>query len=619
MAPARTTKKARLCSAVIAIVSVAVFVGCATTQPDDPLKQTKKLVKEGHISLYNNGAFRVPHTSIRLIPPGPSTIELAIELIGIRARHSFLLALTRARDSVYIVSEGTTLTFRVAKGMHEATGHVADEIKQFARDNSTLLIYRGSMRGREIIGKSWEFSKETAADLRRYSVELAQRAQVTGDKVGQALNEEGTKIVDNSLEMAAELTRGGQARSAAAISSGIKGFIEGYATIPSKMKSKGEAVGAKLDQLNLAASVSEDNEQRGQWSKKMIDLIGQTLAGYPSDVAKSFRQGGMELADYHTTGISLAALRSLRWVLQGLLWDAIVEPVGKISTASIGYIGVNAVAFPVMVVARGGTATTELAVEVGWNASKAGYELVAPTGMAAVAGIYSLLDFTGSNVGAAALTGTGTLVGYSEKGLSHVASVVVKGSGYAAGKTIQYFGVPLAAASIAVGGGTVGVAAGTAVTVTGGGLRVTGEVASVSTHVFGNTLAGTTIATGAAASVAAAAAYGYYELNKAVIVPAGYGLGGGLVLNYGTLSHLGAHTILAASDFAYLVLSLEGPRWVIYAVRGKLGKGEDLAPGTVLNLEKMREAGEELYYLPVSDEEMKNVVNSIDDELPEVE
>jgi hypothetical protein len=163
------------------------------------------------------------------------------------------------------------------------------------------------------------------------------------------------------------------------------------------------------------------------------------------------------------------------------------------------------------------------------------------------------------------------------------------------------------------------VAAGTAEAAVGGALRVTGEVSGATAYALGNILAFTTVVTGMAASVGAAAAYGYYELNRAVIVPAGYGFGSGLVMSYGTLSHLGAHTILAASDFAYLVLSLEGPRWVVYAVKGKLGKGEDLPAGTILNLKDMQKAGEEIYYLPVSDEEMKNVVNSVDHELPEVE
>lgn len=70
---------------------------------------------------------------------------------------------------------------------------------------------------------------------------------------------------------------------------------------------------------------------------------------------------------------------------------------------------------------------------------------------------------------------------------------------------------------------------------------------------------------------------------------------------------------------SYLVLSLEGPRWVLYAVKGKLGKGEDLVPGAMLDLKSMQDAGEEIYNIPVSDEEMKSVVESVYGELPEVE
>lgn len=51
---------------------------------------------------------------------------------------------------------------------------------------------------------------------------------------------------------------------------------------------------------------------------------------------------------------------------------------------------------------------------------------------------------------------------------------------------------------------------------------------------------------------------------------------------------------------SYLVLSLEGLRWVLYAVKGQLGKGEDLVPGTMLDLKFMQEAGEEIYNVSVS-------------------
>lgn len=66
-----------------------------------------------------------------------------------------------------------------------------------------------------------------------------------------------------------------------------------------------------------------------------------------------------------------------------------------------------------------------------------------------------------------------------------------------------------------------------------------------------------------------------------------------------------------ASDRSYPVLSLEDPRWILYAVRGKLGKGEDLVPGTMLNLKSMQIVSEEIYNIPVSEEEMKNVVESV--------
>jgi len=141
---------------------------------------------------------------------------------------------------------------------------------------------------------------------------------------------------------------------------------------------------------------------------------------------------------------------------------------------------------------------------------------------------------------------------------------------------------------------------------------------AATTQVFGNVIAGTTLVGGTAVSTAGGAAYGVYELSKAVVVPAGYELGGGLVLSYETLSQVGAQSILAVSDCAYMVLSLEGPRWVLYAVKGNTGKGDDLPAGAVVDLKQMQEKGEEIYSLPVSDEEMRKVVESVYENLPAV-
>lgn len=54
--------------------------------------------------------------------------------------------------------------------------------------------------------------------------------------------------------------------------------------------------------------------------------------------------------------------------------------------------------------------------------------------------------------------------------------------------------------------------------------------------------------------------------------------------------------------------------WVLYGV-----KGEDIASGTMRDLKSMQEAGEEIFNIPVSDEEMKSIVESVYGELPEVE
>jgi len=90
------------------------------------------------------------------------------------------------------------------------------------------------------------------------------------------------------------------------------------------------------------------------------------------------------------------------------------------------------------------------------------------------------------------------------------------------------------------------------------------------------------------------------------------------VLSYGTLSHLAAHSLLAVADCSYLVLSLEGPRWVLYAMQGKLEGGEELPTGAIVDLKRMQEGCEVIYYLPVPEKEMRGVVNSVYGELPEM-
>lgn len=602
----------------LAVLVAISITSCATTG-DDPLKNTKKLAREGHLSLYRNGAFNVPSTSITLIPPAPSAYEFATELMGLRAKESFLLALKRASESVYIVSEGTELTFSVAKDIREGSTIGADEITKLSRESGTLLLYRSSELGRNIVGKSWEFSIETKEDMERMGASIAKGAVKKGESIEKKGVDQGKEMAGASIEMAEKVSEKSIKRAGASARYAKESFVIGYAALPARTKERASKVGDSLNDLNLVKIVKEEDERRSRWAGRAVDLFGETVNGYSGKVSETFGKAGEEFRETNrTSGLSLAALKSLRYVIQGLFWDATVEPMANITAASVGYIVVNTVAFPVMVVTRSGVATTNVAIEVTWNSAGTGYDIVAPSATAAMAGLYSLVDLSGSHLFAGAAATTGNIVGYSEAGSAKVAGLVVKGGGYAAGKGVQYIGAPLAAAGVAVGSGTVGTAVAVGEATTGGTILVTGEAASVATKGVGYVVSGATVVAGTTASAGAGGAYGIYQLSKAVAVPAGYEFGGGMVLGYETLSQLGAQTILAASDATYMVLSLEGPRWVIYAVRGKTGKGEDLQTGAILDMKKIQEAGEEIYYIPVSDDEMKKVVSSAYETLPEL-
>ena len=687
------------------LAAIQIAGGCATTKgADDPLKYTKKLVVQGHSTLYNNGAFEVPSTGVKLIPPAPDTMALVAELAGIRAQQSFELAIKKAADSVTIVAEGTKRTYELAKDVRDVGSEAAEAIDRTMTENGTVIVYRSTDLGRTIVGRSWhgaahvfrsgagrsivrssraggeqiieggaaagdrimsgggESGDRIIAGGRTSGDRIAAGGIEAGDKISVGGAAAGDKIVSGSLDLAKDLSTSSIDRSGRTFRYAGTSFVKGYAAVPANLKQRAAATGTNLKMLSPVAIVSGEDEWRKEWSQKTLVLLSETIGGYGQSATSSFRKVGEELGvNYQTQGVSLSVLKSLRWVLQGILWDATIEPLVKTTGAALGYLSVNLVAFPTMVVVREGIATTSLAVQVTVDTAKTGYDIVAPTAIAAVAGVLGVADLAVSQPAAATTAVVGPAAGYAEQGISAVAGVVVKGGGYAAGQTVkaggfaagqtvkgagyvagaaatgggfvageavkgggyiagqtvQYIGVPLASAGITVGGGTIGTALGVTGAVTGGTMVVTGKVGSTTTNVFGNVIAGTTLAAGTAVSAGGGAAYGVYQLSKAVVVPAGYELGSGIVLSYETLSQISAHAILAVSDCAYMVLSLEGPRWVLYAVKGNLGKGEDLPAGAVLDLKKMQEQGEEIVNLPVADEEMKKVVESVYGSLPE--
>ncbi len=670
-------------SAFLAL-TLSLVAGCATTGiNEDPLKYTKKLVAEGHATLYNNGAFEVPNTSIKLIPPAPDALSLAGELAGLRARQSLELSLQRAAESVTIVAEGTKHTYQLAKSVHAISSEAADAIDHSMTTDGKVLVYKSTDLGKTIIGRSWDMAGRVMHSDAGH--EIVRSSRSGGEKViaggaaagegimtggaaagehlaagsiagGARIAEEGSaagdKIVTGSLAAAKELSASSIDRAGKTFRYAGTNFVKGYAVVPSSVKRRASRAGTNIQKMNPISIIQKENAWRTEWSDRTVDLLSETISGYGADAAAPFKKAGKELTEnYKTQGVNLSVLKSLRWVLQGLLWDATIKPAAKTTGAALGYLSVNFVAFPTMVVMHEGASTVQLAVQVTRDTAKTGYDIIAPTAISALAGVLGVADMTVSHSAAAATAIGGPVLGYGEKGAAAVAGGVItgggyvaskavegagyvsgaavqgvsfvagettKGVGYVAGQTVQYIGVPLTSAGIAIGGGTIGTAVGVTGVAAGGSVVVAGKTGAIATNVFGNVLAGTTLAAGTAVSAGGGAAYGVYQLSKAVVVPTGYELGSGMVLSYEATSQLAAQSVLAVSDCAYLVLSLEGPRWVIYAVRGRTHDGSDMPTGAVVDLKQMQEQGEEMLYLPVSDEEMKKVVEVMPGSLPEI-
>ena len=127
---------------VLSLTVLAVLSACASTGKNDPLNNTKQLVNRGHKSLYENGAFHVPNTSMSLIPAGPSAIEFAKELAGVKAPQALFTSLKNARESVTVVSVGTQKTYEISEGIYDGGGSVAQGVTAI-NDGVGIINYTG--------------------------------------------------------------------------------------------------------------------------------------------------------------------------------------------------------------------------------------------------------------------------------------------------------------------------------------------------------------------------------------------------------------------------------------------------------------------------------------------
>lgn len=601
---------------VAAMIALAFLAGGCFRDTKNPVKHSGELARRGHTDLYLNGALQIPLTEVKVIPPGPMPLEIAREFIGLKARSSFVLAVKEAADSVYVLARGAEVSLRAAERITAEGSELARFIRLGSRADGVVVISRAWAAGLGIIGDSWELSAELLAEARAAGDAVIRVSREVADAINENLTAAGLRMARESWIKGALIVRESAQRSQENVSSAWRGFVVGYAVLPALAAADAKSLARAVSEANPVRIAKKENEWRKEYSAYFAELVTSAGSGYTKGVKTCFKNAAHDLGDYRTTGVSLASLKALRWVLKGILYDAVLKPVVKFTVGAVGYLGVNGVAYPVMVVAKEAGALTYVAVRLTWSVTANAYRLVAPSATLAVAAVFGLLDLTASTAGAGVTTAGTSALGGVTAATGKSTSIVLRTAGYAAGKAVQYIGVPLVSAGIAVTGTTVGAVVSVSGVVPGGALVVQGEAGSALVRGGSYVGAGVVLAGGTTLSAAGALGKGAYYVAKAGLVPTGYTLGTGVVMGYGACTQLAAHTLLGVADFAYLVLSLEGPRWVVYAIRGKKGKGDDLPPGTALDLKKMRAAGEEVHAVPVSREEMRRVVDKMARDLP---
>lgn len=674
---------------------ILILFSCASNdkkEREDYLKNTKKLVKKGHADLYKNGALEVPYTEVKLIAPGPKTLEITKNLFGIRAKESLLLALGNLQKTHGLIKAGALKSYLIGKNIYKKGEKIADVIDEEVSKDAYLLIDKSLPIPKQFLVESIEYSKELTLLMNEFSMKLNKTIELFGEEAAANFIKGSNNLslsIESSLSKSAdELSKLSKVestnttygdfkevaldadRSSKKISQfiyeetkklstkhfkyGIDQFLHGYLAFPKKVKDRLSNYSLK----SFESAFEKESGRRENYSNNMVIQIEGTLSDYGEEFNKSIKYAKEEVTGgVSSYGVTLGVVKSLAWLTKAVFWDATIRPLGELSAYSLGYLATNAIVYPTMIISKSGVAMTQVAVQVGFDVTKSIYNFTAPTVIVGVASVFSALELSGGLVGSSLMYTTGKVFNYSlqttgavghgavaiKEGVQKVAlktaavgvkvsskvatsglevgkytvpavlEVSAKVSGEIAEKSIQYIGVPLASVGIPLTTTSVGVGLGAVGTLSGSAYKLSGEILSKSTHAFGTVLAGSTITAGTSLSALGALGLAGYESLKGVAVPSSYMLGSGIVLTYGNLTQLMGQTILAASDLIYLVLSLEGPRWVLYGVRDNLQLGSQLHGGSVLNLNEMKEKGEEFKNIPISEQEVLKLLDSFSD------
>ncbi|PKA25805.1 hypothetical protein [Leptospira meyeri] len=573
------------------------FIQCSGSdkKTEDPLKNTKKLALEGHKSLYYQGALPVKGTSIKFIPPfHESTIYVMDQRFGL-AGEEFSRSVLKARESVVIVKDGTKMSWSAA-GKLNASGEAA---VRYLDENATkpglFIMYSSVAESYGLIGSSWERGIESHEAVIKNSIATRKEWD---DWANMQLNQKEEKDTSPSTKK-----RFNEYKEK--FQKVYESTVYGYVDLDDALKSSYNETYDDFKSGAWKRRFSEIEDYRSSVSEKIFGNWKETIFSYGKDTSQELSRAKADIESIADgEGVPLALLKFFSRTAKALFYDSVIKPIGKITILSIGYVTWNGIIYPSAYITTAAGSSLYCLVETFTLAGKGVVYITAPSVELALGALLNSTEVVlkesvqsmekGAKVTSAVARKTSA---YSVK----TAAVVTESSG-------KYILAPMS---------LVGVT--TAQTVLGGGLAVSGTVtgatftgasatAQAVTYTSTKVAAGTVGVVGTTASFGTGTTYGIYQLTKAVGVPSGIVIGSGVVLSYEFVSHMSAHSVLAVADCTYLVLSLEGGKWVVYGVKDGSKKASRLLTGAVVDMDQIRKEGGTVVKVPLEEGEVEKIL-----------
>jgi hypothetical protein len=582
---------------LVTTLALGLLYTCASANvdQDDPLKNSKKLIKDGHKSLYFQGAVPLAGTSIKFIPPME---EGEIYIYGRRvgfAKEEFSKAFNKAKESVIVVKEGTKASWSVANDV-STTGNDA---VNYLQENTTLpgiyIMYASNAKAYGLIGSSFAAGKKAHDQVVQNSEQLRKDWEAWADD-----NFKDPERKDNSPEFKTRMKSYNKT-----FKNSFDSFVLGYVDMDESLKSAWNESYTDMEGGSYNNSLSTVNGMRSAISDDIANMWKETIFNYGNDTKKELKSAGKDIeAIADGQGLSFSLLKAFAKTTKAIFYDSIISPIGKIGVLSVGYIGVNAIVYPAAVVTVGTTTGVYVLVETMTVTGKGVVYIIAPNVKLALGALLGSTEivlgesYESLKVGGKASSYVARKTSkYTTKG----AAIITEKSGKYLLAPTSLIGVTASQSILGGGLAVTGTTAGGVITATSAGVQTTTYVASKTAAIGVGTV-------GTVGSFGTGTTFGIYYLTKSVGIPTGVALGSGVVASYEVVSQLSAHSILAVADCSYLVLSLEGGKWIVYGVKDVTNKASGLLSGAVVDLDQIRKEGGTVVRVPMEEGEADKIL-----------